>query len=266
MAIVLMSLIIPTHRLNIENPRLSVVEDRYLVAGGEALGVRLYMKKTLVEKYNPTKIGTLTFLDEKTNKFGVLGHSMINTDDLEPMNSQNGEIVKARIYSIEPGEKGNSGEIRGLSFESKYILGDIKSNTQFGVYGDMNIKELNKKKKAFLVASQDEIKIGKAYMLSTIQEDKIEEFEVEVLKVKKQRFAKAKSILIEVTDKKLLNKTGGIVKGMSGSPIIQNGKIIGAVTHVCVNDPTKGYGIFIEWMLKESDLLDENNQISQNNT
>ena len=171
------------------------------------------------------------------------------------MNAENGEIMKAQISSIEQGEKGNPGEIRGVFFESKDILGDIKSNTNSGIYGNINIKAIDKSKKSFPIALQNEVKIGKAYILSTIEGDKIEEYEVEVVKVEKQHSSETKSMVIQVTDKNLLNKTGGIVRGMSGSPIIQNGKIIGAVTHVFINDPTKGYGIFIEWMLEEADKL-----------
>lgn len=337
--------------VSVKKVDLNVVEDRHLVPGGEALGVKLNMKGVLVvgtseiegedgKKYNPALdsgikvgdsithidnikvkdaqnvidilnsikdrdvniilernnkqiktqlkpvkskqdnsyrlgiwvrdktagIGTLTFHDEETNKFGALGHSITDSDTGKLMNSENGEIMKAKISSIEQGEKGNPGEIRGMFFESKDVLGDIRSNTQFGVYGDINEKEITKKKKAFPVALQNEVKIGKAYILSTIEDDKVEEFEVEVVKVEKQHSAETKSMIIEVKDKKLLSKTGGIVRGMSGSPIIQNGKIIGAVTHVFVNDPTKGYGIFIEWMLKESDILYKNEEISQNNT
>ena len=317
---------------------LNVVEDRYLIPGGEALGVKLNMKGVLVvgtseieglngKKYNPALdsgikvgdsityiddvkvkdaqnvidilnkvgdqnvkivlerdgkeistelvpvkskqdnsyrlgiwvrdktagIGTLTFYDEESNKFGALGHSITDSDTGKLMNSENGEIMKAKISSIEQGQKGNPGEIRGMFFESKDVLGDIVSNTQFGIYGNMNVKEMNKKKKSFPVALQSEVKTGKAYILSTIENDKVEEYEVEVVKVEKQHSPETKSMVVQVTDERLLAKTGGIVRGMSGSPIIQNGKIIGAVTHVFVNDPTKGYGIFIEWMLEEAD-------------
>lgn len=321
---------------------LNVVEDRHLVPGGEALGVKLNMKGVLVvgtseiegidgKKYNPALdsgikvgdsityiddikvkdaknvieilnkigsknvkivlerdekqittelspikskqdnsyrlgiwvrdktagIGTLTFYDENTKKFGALGHSITDTDTGKLMNSENGEIMKAQISSIEQGEKGNPGEIRGMFFESKDVLGNISSNSQFGIYGDINEKEVNKKK-SIPIALQNEIKTGKAYILSTVESDKIQEYEVEVVKVEKQYSPETKSMVIQVTDKELLAKTGGIVRGMSGSPIIQNGKIIGAVTHVFVNDPTKGYAIFIEWMLKEADTLYEN--------
>lgn len=322
---------------------LNVVEDRHLIPGGEALGVKLNMKGVLVvgtseiegidgKKYNPALdsgikvgdsityiddlkvkdaknvidilnkigsknvkivlerdnkeittelspikskqdnsyrlgiwvrdktagIGTLTFYDENTKKFGALGHSITDTDTGKLMNSENGEIMKAQISSIEQGEKGNPGEIRGMFFESKDVLGDIASNTQFGIYGNINEKEVNNKRESFPVALQNEIKTGKAYILSTVENDKVEEYEVEVVKVEKQHSPETKSMIIQVTDERLLAKTGGIVRGMSGSPIIQNGKIIGAVTHVFVNDPTKGYAIFIEWMLKEADKLYEN--------
>lgn len=325
---------------------LNVVEDRYLIPGGEALGVKLNMKGVLVvgtseiegidgRKYNPAidsgikigdsityiddikvkdaqnvidilnkignknvkivverdnkeiiteltpvkskqdnsyrlgiwvrdktaGIGTLTFYDKKSKKFGALGHSITDGDTGKLMNSENGEIMKAQISSIEQGAKGNPGEIRGMFFESKNALGDIKSNTKFGIYGTVDDSQMKTKKKEFPVALQNEVKLGKAYILSTVEEDKVEEYEVEVVKVDKQYSPEAKSLIIQVTDKKLLRKTGGIVRGMSGSPIIQNGKIIGAVTHVFVNDPTKGYGIYIEWMMKEAGILYNKNEV-----
>lgn len=208
-------------------------------------------------------IGTLTFYDEDTNKFGALGHSMTDASIGKRINSDSTEIMKAKISSIKRGEKGSLGEITGVCVKSRDVVGDIELNTNFGVFGDIRNREIKRKKKSFPVALQNEVKTGKAYILSTIENDKVEEFEVKVIKVKKQCFAEAKSIIIEVTDKRLLNKTGGIVRGMSGSPIIQNGKIIGAITHVFVNNPIKGYGIFIEWMLKESDALYENDKMSQ---
>ncbi|KNF07412.1 peptidase SpoIVB [Gottschalkia purinilytica] len=207
-------------------------------------------------------IGTLTFYDEKSKKFGALGHSITDVDTGTLMSIENGEIMEAEISSIEQGKKGTPGEIRGMFFENNKVLGKITSNTSFGIYGAM-YKNLSDKKR-LPIALQNEVQIGKAHILTTIENSKVEKYEVEILKKENQLNPETKSMVIKVTDKRLLNKTGGIVRGMSGSPIIQNGKIIGAVTHVFVNDPTKGYGLYIEWMMKEAGIPFKSNNLANN--
>lgn len=197
-------------------------------------------------------IGTLTFYDENTNKFGALGHGITDIDTGSLLEIEDGKIMKARVSSIEVGQKGKPGEIRGIFFETEDTLGEIEKNSVFGIYGNMNAKiEYNK---MLPIALQNEVKVGKAYILTTIEDDSIDKYEIEIIKVNNQKEADQKSMVIKITDDRLLKKTGGIVQGMSGSPIIQNGKIVGAITHVFVNDPTKGYGIYIEWMLKEAGI------------
>lgn len=200
-------------------------------------------------------IGTLTFYYPKTNEFGALGHGITDVDTKALMPIKNGEIVKAKISSIEQGKKGTPGELRGVFFDTKDSIGKIYTNTQFGIYGKISEKyKALSSQKALPIGLQNEVKLGKAYILSTIEGNKIQKYEIEILKKESQGYAKQKSMIIKIVDEDLLKKTGGIVQGMSGSPIIQNNKIIGAVTHVFVNDPTKGYGIYINWMLKQSDI------------
>ncbi len=205
-------------------------------------------------------IGTLTFYEPNTKKFGALGHAITDVDTGTLMKAENGEIMRAKVSSIEQGKKGSPGELRGIFFETEDLLGKIENNTAFGIYGTIYDKDkILKQKQALPIGFQSEVKIGKAHILANIEGDSVEEYEVEILKLEKQNIPQSKSMVIKVTDDRLINKTGGIVQGMSGSPIIQNGKIVGAVTHVFVNDPTKGYGIYIEWMLKEAGIYVNNN-------
>lgn len=200
-------------------------------------------------------IGTLTFFDTNTKKFGALGHGITDIDTGHLLTVAEGEIMQAKVSSIEQGKKGNPGEIRGIFFESENKLGKIEDNTAYGIYGTMydNIR-FNDLQKPLPIALQHEIMPGKAHILTTIDDNKIEKFEIEVVKTENQRVQDQKSMVIKVTDSRLLEKTGGIVQGMSGSPIIQNNKIIGAVTHVFVNDPTRGYGLYIEWMIQQAGI------------
>lgn len=205
-------------------------------------------------------IGTLTFFEPNSRKFGALGHAITDVDTGTLMKADNGEIMRAKVSSIEQGKKGNPGELRGMFFETKDLLGKIESNTNFGIFGTLyEDNKMLKRKKALPIGFQSEVKVGKAHIFANVDGESVEKYEVEITKIEKQNVPQSKSMVIKVTDKRLINKTGGIVQGMSGSPIIQNGKIIGAVTHVFVNDPTKGYGIYIEWMLKEAGIFVNNN-------
>lgn len=205
-------------------------------------------------------IGTLTFYHPDTKKFAALGHGISDIDTGKLMNIRDGEILEATISSIEQGKKGHPGELRGMFFESQNLLGSIEKNTTFGIYGNMTAKFKNPFfNKPIPIALQHEIKEGKAYILSTIGGKEIKKFEVEIIKLESQLNIASKSMVIKVTDEELLSKTGGIVQGMSGSPIIQDNKIVGAITHVFVNDPTKGYGLYIEWMLEQADLIGKEN-------
>lgn len=203
-------------------------------------------------------VGTMSFYEPKTRKFGALGHAITDIDTGKILSIRDGEVIKSRVVSIEQGKRGKPGEIRGVFYDTNEPLGKLEKNTDFGVYGEL-INELTNElyKKPISVGYQHEIKEGPAHILTTTDSNKLEKYEIEILKINPQTKIDGKSMIIRVTDKNLLEKTGGIVQGMSGSPIIQNGKIIGTVTHVLINDPTKGYGIFIEWMLEESGIFDK---------
>lgn len=206
-------------------------------------------------------IGTLTFYDENSKIFGALGHGITDADTGNLLNVEYGKIMNAKISNIEQGKKGNPGEIKGIFYETEDILGEIVRNSPFGIYGVIG-EEFSKKNgvKPMPIGFKEEVKEGKAHILATIDSDKVEKFEIEILRTQSQQHANQKSMTIKVSDKKLLQKTGGIVQGMSGSPIIQDGKLIGAITHVFVNDPTKGYGIYIEWMLDQININDSFNE------
>ena len=198
-------------------------------------------------------IGTLTFYDEESKVFGALGHGITDIDTGNLLNVEYGKIMNAKISNIEQGKKGNPGEIKGIFYETENTLGEILKNSSYGIYGIIESESFKTNGiKPIPIGFKEEVKEGKAYILATIEGNNVEKFEIEILKAQSQQFPSQKSMIIKVKDKRLLQKTGGIVQGMSGSPIIQDGKLIGAITHVFVNDPTKGYGIYIEWMLDQA--------------
>ena len=194
-------------------------------------------------------IGTLTFIDKSTGIYGSLGHG-INDSDLNRLFTVGiGEALHAKIISVEKGAKGNPGELKGIFVNGDNPFGDIRTNCSTGVYGKIEDNTILEGRKQYRIGLNYEIVEGPAKILTTVDEEGIKEFDINIDKIYRNRINSPKSMVIHVTDQELINKTGGIVQGMSGSPIIQNGKIIGAVTHVLVNDPTSGYGIFIESML-----------------
>jgi stage IV sporulation protein B len=193
-------------------------------------------------------IGTLTFYNPTTKCFGGLGHGVCDTDTNELMPLLNGEIVPVTINGITKGEKGYPGELRGY-FATDTAMGTLDKNVPEGVYGIMNTVP---KGKGMEVAMKQEVKTGAAKILTTIDGNGPQYFNVEIEKIDYRDNMDSKNLVLHITDSKLLSETGGIVQGMSGSPVIQNGKMIGAVTHVFVNDPTRGYGIFAENMLEVS--------------
>jgi len=197
-------------------------------------------------------IGTLTYYDKDTNEFGALGHGIVDVDTGGLLSVEKGKIMNAKISKVEQGKKGAPGEIRGVFYETDNLVGDIIINSPYGIYGTIKEDNINFiQNKPIPIGFKEEVKVGKAYILTTIDNNSVEKFEIEILKIQPQLKAEQKSMVIKVTDPRLLDKTGGIVQGMSGSPIIQDDKLVGAITHVFVNDPTKGYGIYIEWMLEQ---------------
>lgn len=197
-------------------------------------------------------VGTVTFYEPETKSFGALGHGITDIDTQQLINIASGEFVTTRILDIEKGEEGIPGRIQG-TVENQANIGTIYKNTKFGIYGVVdNISSLNiDNSKEMELALRDEIQTGKATILCSLDNRNVQEYEIEIEKIFKENNYDNKSMKIKITDPKLIEKTGGIIQGMSGSPIIQNGKFVGAVTHVLVNDPTQGYGVFGDIMLKQ---------------
>lgn len=196
-------------------------------------------------------IGTLTYYNKENNSFGTLGHGLVDVDTGKLLNVKNGDIVTSKIVSIVKGERNKAGEIRGI-IDDGIKIGEIEKNTMIGVYGIVTNEEYINKiiLPEVSVASRNEIKIGKAKAICQLENDKEpEEYEIEIKKIYKANSKDNKSMLIKITDKELINKTGGIIPGMSGTPIIQNGKFIGAITNVLVSNPEVGFAIFADLML-----------------
>ena len=195
--------------------------------------------------------GTATFYDPKGEGFASLGHGIIDPDTEELIDIASGEIVTADILSIIKGENGNPGRIQG-SIEGEPTIGKIYKNTPYGIYGHLNNANslFIDTNKLYPVALRNEIKLGDATMISTLQNGQTKEYSIDIEKIYVNNNLDNKSMIIRITDEELLNKAGGIIQGMSGSPIIQNGKLIGALTHVMVNDVTLGYAVFGELMVK----------------
>lgn len=198
---------------------------------------------------NAQGIGTLTFADEN-GYFGALGHGINDVDTTNLMEMKEGGLYKADIISITKGTKGSPGELTGvIAYSDRYKLGEIYQNTQRGVFGMVEQKNMDMVEGAVSIVLKQEIEKGAAQILCTISTEP-ELFDVEITAIHQENDNINRGLELKVTDERLLETTGGIVQGMSGAPILQNGRIIGAVTHVLVNDPTRGYGIFIENMLE----------------
>ena len=197
-------------------------------------------------------VGTLTFYEPSTGKFAALGHGIVDVDTGDIINIANGELVTSNLVAIKKGEKGTPGEIKG-SIDSGVTIGNISKNTNFGVFGlvsNKNNLNLNGAKE-YEVALRSEIQTGEAEIICELENGKKEQYKIEISKIYTSNNYDNKSMMIKITDERLLQKTGGIVQGMSGSPIIQNGKFVGAITNVLVSDPTTGYAIFGDLMVKQ---------------
>ena len=200
-----------------------------------------------------TGVGTMTYYEPKSNKFALLGHGITDADTNSLIYIDSGELVTSKVVSVKKGASGEPGEIRGTILKQKTI-GKVNKNTNFGVFGELeDLTTLNiDTSKKYKIALRNEIKEGSAKILcSTDDSNKVQEYEIEIEKVYTDNDSNNKSMLIRITDDKLIEKTGGIIRGLSGAPIIQNGKFIGAVTNVLVSNPKIGYGIFADLMIKE---------------
>lgn len=195
-------------------------------------------------------IGTLTFVTTN-GYFGALGHGITDVDTGVLMKVGGGAIFEAEVLNIVKGREGTPGELVGMIRRSgNSNIGSIKKNTSQGIYGQIQLGSALCNGKTMPIGLKQEIKLGKASVLCQI-DSKVREYEIEILKIDIGAVGDNKGLVIQITDPELIEKTGGIVQGMSGSPILQNGKIVGAVTHVFIRDSTKGYGTFIENMLQQ---------------
>ena len=200
-------------------------------------------------------IGTMTFYHPDTKKYGALGHVISDADTKKPIVVKDGQIVSSTVTSIERGSNGDPGEKLARFSPNKEVIGNIKRNSPFGIFGSLKGNIQNElMDEAIPITLSHQVKEGPAEFFMVVDGTKVEKFDIEIVSSVPQKFPAIKGMVLKVTDEKLLKKTGGIVQGMSGSPIIQDGKLIGAVTHVFVNDPTSGYGVHIEWMLNEAGL------------
>lgn len=196
-------------------------------------------------------VGTASFYIPSTGMFASLGHGITDIDTGDLITISNGELVSTNIVSIQKGEKGKPGEIKG-SIEGSSKIGEVYKNTSFGIFGKVSNKNSLKVTESEMeILNRDEIKKGKAQIICELEDGKKEHYDIEIQRIYTANNKDNKSMLIKITDERLLERTGGIIQGMSGSPIIQNGKFVGAVTHVLVNDPTTGYGVFADMMLKQ---------------
>ena len=195
-------------------------------------------------------IGTITYINPQTMRFGALGHGIMDVDTKKLMSIKSGEVTSADVKSIKKGRRGSPGELVGDIMLGEH-LGEVRMNNAYGLYGVVNEDIEWLLKPLITAASKDELTPGPATILTNIGSTEVAEYDVIIETINKNSSDNSKGIIIRITDERLLDKTNGIVQGMSGSPIIQNGKLAGAVTHVFVQEPAKGYGIFIEHMLKQ---------------
>lgn len=213
-----------------------------LVKDGEIYKTGLYVKDSIAGT------GTLTYIDPETKIFGALGHEIIESNTNSIVEVKDGSIFRNYITGIDKSKVGYAGS-KNAKFYYNTKYGTINKNTNVGIYGIYDSILPNKEK--LEVADKSEIKIGKASIATVLSKEEIKYYDIEITKI--DEYAKIKNISFKITDKELLDKTGGVVQGMSGSPIMQNGKIIGAVTHVIIDNPTIGYGLFITTMLDEGE-------------
>ena len=197
-------------------------------------------------------IGTMTFYDPESGVFATLGHGINDVDTGQLMTLDVGSIMGSTVKAVQKGESGKPGELRG-DFDMSDDLGELYANTACGVFGTMESCALAENCQAVEVARADQVRKGSAEILANVSGDQVERYQVEITRICAGS-GDTQNFVVQVTDPRLLEATGGIVQGMSGSPILQDGRLIGAVTHVMVDDPTSGYGIFIENMLHAAGL------------
>lgn len=229
-------------KLTIERKGKEEIIDFELIKVDGVYKTGLYVKDSI------SGIGTLTYIDPNTKIYGSLGHEIIESNSMKSVEIRSGTIFESLVTSIDRSTRGNAGT-KNAKFYSNNIYGNITKNTVSGIYG--TYKDELPNRELLEVGKPNDLKLGKAIFYTVVDGNKIESFEINITNINYD--SNIKNISFEVSDKKLIDISGGIVQGMSGSPIIQNNKIFGAVTHVVVNKPTTGYGIFITTMLEEGE-------------
>ena len=232
-----------------------------LVRGGQQMNVDLRPALDPAEgKYrmgmwvrdSTAGVGTLSFYDPSSKWYAALGHAITDVDTRQSLTVREGEIVQSNIVDIVQGAQGEPGELRGEFNEASLPLGTIENNSQYGIYGRMYKDYYNPLfPEGLPMAYPEEVQLGPAQLLTTLNDEGIKPYSCKIIKLNPQESPAPKGMVIEITDPDLMEATGGIVQGMSGSPLIQNGKLIGVVTHVFINDPTKGYCMYVQWMQQQ---------------
>jgi len=182
-------------------------------------------------------------------RFGAVGHPIVDSSLGENFIVDSGNIYKCQLLGIKKGEKNHPGEIRSSINLSDDSIGLADTNCKYGVYGNILNKNFIDASRSASLGGRLSVKLGPAKIYCALDDGGVKTYDIKIVKANKQNVADDKSMVIKVTDKELLKKTGGIIQGMSGSPIVQNGKIVGAVTHVLINDPTRGFGVYVDWMI-----------------
>ena len=206
-------------------------------------------KTGLYVKDSITGLGTISYIDPETKVYGALGHEILESTSGNLVEVKTGSIFESTVTSIKKSSNGTAGE-KNANFNLDHIFGNIETNTNHGIFG---IYEEEIEGSTIEVANKEEVKVGSASIYTVLSGNEKKEYEIEITNI--QEYNDVKNITFEITDHELIDKTGGIVQGMSGSPIVQNGKIIGAVTHVIIDNPLTGYGIFITTMLENGDKI-----------
>ncbi len=206
-------------------------------------------------------VGTLTYIDPANQAYGALGHAIVDADTGRLLAAREGAILHASIVGVTKGQSGKAGELKGNFLKAGEQIGSLMENCEYGIYGVLDdMPENLLYPQGLRAGARSAVHTGMASIIATVDADGPQEYGVEIVRCFAQSEPSQKGMILRVTDERLLEKTGGIVQGMSGSPILQDGRIIGAVTHVYLSDATQGYGMYIEWMLEKSDAMDASEQ------
>ena len=206
-------------------------------------------------------VGTLTYIDPVNQAYGALGHAIVDADTGRLLAAREGAILHASIVGVTKGQSGKAGELKGNFLKAGEQIGSLMENCEYGIYGVLDdMPENLLYPQGLREGARSAVHTGAASIIATVDADGPQEYGVEIVRCFAQSEPSQKGMILRVTDERLLEKTGGIVQGMSGSPILQDGRIIGAVTHVYLSDATQGYGMYIEWMLEKSDAMDASEQ------